>query len=273
MATAFVAHPYGYPVIGWESDIRNLKAVQAEAFFRANYTPDRAVGVLVGDLDVEATRKLLRETFGKIPARAPGAIQPRILPEPPQEGERRATLRLAATPTLLLGWHKPAAPDPADLTAELLAEVLTGGRSALWFEELVKRRQLAAEIETFTGPGDAQPNLFMAYAAPRGGVTLDELERAVREAVGQLRAAPVDPAALESAKKRRRAGLIRSLQDNRGLAFGLAETTQLTGDPHYLERRLRQLEGLTAADLQRFAVKYMTDDNLTVGRLEPPAGE
>ena len=271
MATAFIANSYRYPVIGWESDIRNLTAPQALEFFRTHYSPERAVGALVGDLDIAAARKLLRETFGKIP-RYEGPPPPRsVVPEPTQQGERRAVLRLDAQPELLMAWHKPSVPSIDDVRAQALMEALTGGRSARWFEQLVKRDRLAANVSTFTGPGDAQPNLFIVDATPAGATTLAELEQALRREAARLREQPIAKDELERARKRLVANTTRALENNLGLAMQLAESAQLSGDPWYLERRLRQLEAVTPDDLLAFAKKYLVDTNLTVGLLEPPA--
>lgn len=270
-AMAFTAHPYALPTIGWEADIRNLKATDAYEFYRANYTPDRAVGVIVGDIDVEATRVLLRETFGKIPPRDPGLAARRMLPEPPQLGERRGNLELEATPFLMMGWHKPNSPDAADLRAEVLAQALTGGRSARWFERFVKQDRLAADLGLFTGPGDAQPNLLIAYASPQGETTLAEVEKALREDIGALHEELIDEATLARAKKTLRADTIRALETNLGLAQRLAETALISGDPYYLERRMRQLGAVTAEDLREFVREYLNDTNLTVATLQPTA--
>jgi predicted Zn-dependent peptidase len=269
-AAAFVAHPYGYPVIGWEGDIQNLKATEAREFYRAHYTPDRAVGVIVGDVDTTRTVELIREHFGKLPARAEGQYRPRIVQEPAQNGERRVKLNLTATPTILMGWHKPVAPDPADIRAAVLMEALTGGRSAVWFTEFIKDRRIASDISAFTGPGDHEPNLFFVYATPQAGATLGELETAIREAVARLHTEPIPRAEIERARKVIRANTVRTLETNLGLAQTLGEMTLMSGDPYYLERRLRELETVTAEDLREFAARYLTPGNLTVGVIDPP---
>ncbi|MCL5270125.1 MAG: insulinase family protein [bacterium] len=271
MATAYTASPYGYPTIGFESDIRNLKATEAYEFFRENYTPDRGIGVLVGDIDVPAARRLLRETFGTLPARPDGREDRHIIAEPPQEGERRVLLRLSATPTLLLAWHKPAAPDPADARAEVLAQVLTGGRSARWFEKFVKKERLASDVSAFTAPGDLLDNMFAVYATPQDGVPLDRLEKALRAEVDRLRSQPVGAEELERARKNLRADTIRALESNLGFAQRLAEATLIGRDSYYLEKRLRQLQAVTADEIEDFARRYLVDDNLTVAAMEPPA--
>lgn len=270
MATAFTAHPYGYPVIGWEEDIRNLKATEADRFYLTHYTPDRAVGVLVGDLDIEKTRQLLRESFGRIPAKPEWHERPRIAVEPAQRGERRAELELAAAPALMMGWHKPCAPAIDDVRSEVLAMVLSGGRSARWFETFIKERRIAAQFYTFTGPGDRQPNLLMIYATPAGETTLEALEAAIDEEVTRLHEELIPEEELARAKKVIRADTLRGFETNMGLARMLAETTQLADDPYYLTRRLEQIEAVTAEDLQAFARSYLVRQNRSVATLVPP---
>ncbi len=273
LAVAFQASPYAYPVIGWEDDIARLTATEAREFYRTHYTPDRAVGVIVGDIDVDQTAQLLRDTFGRIPPRPDDLILPRIPSEPPQNGLRRAQLALDAQPTLLMGWHKPSAPHPDDLRAELLMQVVSGGRSARWFEKLVKQQRLAADVSAFSGPGEALDNLFMIYATPAGDTTLDQLEAAILAEVAQLAAEPVTEAEIERARKMLRADAIRGLETNMGMALQLASAAQIGGDPFYLEERLRQLERVTPAELQQFAAQYLVERNLTIARIAPPAAE
>ncbi len=267
MSVAFVASPYGYPVIGWSDDIANLQADEALRFHREQYTPDRAVGVLVGDVDVTRTQQMIEDYFGSLKARPAGAAAPRITAEPKQDGPRRAVLAVQAQPTLLIGWHKPAAPDPADVQAEVLMQVVTGGRSARWFEKLVKQDRLAADISAFSGPGEVLPNLFMVYATPQGKTTLAALEKAILAEVDRLRREPPTAEELTAAKKMLRADTMRALEDNLGMARQLAEAAQKGRDPYYLEERLRRIEAVTPADIQQFARTHLIEDNMTVGSM------
>src|SRR5262249_6608864 len=139
---------------------------------------------------------------------------------------------------------------------EVLGQVIAGGRAARWFELLVKNKKQAAEIETFDGPGDAAPNLFVVYATAQGATSLATLDRSIRDEVTKLRNSDVTREELARAKKSLRAETVRSLETNIGLATRLADTAQITGDPYYLERRLRQIDAVTSADLQAFAKTY-----------------
>jgi len=130
-------------------------------------------------------------------------------------------------------------------------------------------KRLAAEVSAFSAPGEALPNLFVVYATPQGKTTLAELEQALRAEIARLKTETIGKEEMVRVRKNLRADTIRTLETNMGLAEELAQTAQISHDPYYLERRLIQLEAVTAEDLQKFAQKYLTEDNLTVGLLKP----
>ena len=111
LATAFVAHPYHWDVIGWRSDIENHTRDDIHEYHRLYYAPNNAIIVLVGDFDPVAAQELMQKYFGKIPAQPIPKPVPLTL-EPPQRGERRVALRYPATPRLMVGYHRCAANHP-----------------------------------------------------------------------------------------------------------------------------------------------------------------
>ena len=116
-ASAFIAHPYRRPVIGWDGDVRFLRAATAERFFRTWYAPNNTVLAAVGDVDPPAFLALVRAAFGPIPAQPLPAET--ATPEPEQGGERRVTLLSDARPELLIGFHKPTLPTFEDYVFDL----------------------------------------------------------------------------------------------------------------------------------------------------------
>ncbi len=118
LATAFLAHPYGRPVIGWPSDIQYLDKRTTEQFFHTFYSPANTVLTVVGDLNPDPALSLIKKYFERIP--------PQILPpplrtvEPEQLGERRIQVVADANPQLIIGFHKPNSPHPDDVVCEIL---------------------------------------------------------------------------------------------------------------------------------------------------------
>src|SRR5439155_4804055 len=111
-AAAFHAHPYGFPTIGWASDILALTPSETDRFFRTYYGPGNAVVAIVGDIKPPEVIALIEATFGKIAGTPPPP--PLLTPEPPQRGDRGAEGGFDAEPRVLGGYHNPALGAPDD---------------------------------------------------------------------------------------------------------------------------------------------------------------
>ena len=83
-AAAYTAHPYGWPVVGWPSDIKSWTMEDLKAHFRMGYAPNNCVMVIVGDVATDEVLKLAREFMEPIPRHDPPP--PVRTVEPPQMG-------------------------------------------------------------------------------------------------------------------------------------------------------------------------------------------
>ena len=191
-ASAFVAHPYRRPVIGWDGDVRFLRAATAERFFRTWYAPNNTVLAAVGDVDPPAFLALVRAAFGAIPAQPLPAET--ATPEPEQDGERRVTLESDARPELMIGYHKPTLPTFEDYVFDLIDGLLTTGRTSRLYRRLVEEKQVAVGVATVNGyPGGRYPNLFTITATPRAPHTAVEVEAEIDAELARLATEPAAP--------------------------------------------------------------------------------
>jgi len=263
LATAFMAHPYRRPVIGWEGDLAFLRAGDAERFFRTWYAPNNTVLAAVGDVEPEDFFRLVEASFGTIPPQPlPGET---ATPEPEQDGERRALLEREERPQLMIGWHKPTLPSFDDYAFDLIDGVLTGGRTSRLYRRLVEEEQLAVSVETINGlPGARYPNLFTVVATPRAPHTAAEVEAAVEAEVARLREEPVAEAELARVRSRLRAELLRQLQSNEGLAAVLGYYASVAGDWRYLSTHLDRIAGITPEQVREVAARWLRPENRTV---------
>ncbi|HEY5998558.1 MAG TPA: pitrilysin family protein [bacterium] len=266
-ASAFFAHPYRRPVIGWDGDVRYLRAPQAERFFRTWYAPNNTVLAVVGDVDPAAFLALVRAAFGSIPAQP---LPPdTATPEPEQRGERRVALAADAQPELLIGWHKPTLPTFEDYVFDLIDGLLTTGRTSRLYRRLVEETQVAVSVSSSNGlPGGRYDNLFTVGATPRAPHTAGEVEAAIDAELARLIAEPAAPEELQRVKNQLRADLVRGLQSNEGMAATLGYYATVAGDWRYLTTHLDRLEAITPADIQAVAAKYLRRENRTVAVIE-----
>jgi len=266
LSTAFKAHPYGRPILGWPSDMAYLSENAMTEFVRRFHAPNNTVITIVGDVNTAATLKLIKKYFGSIPS------QPRPLPavteEPPQTGERRTTVAWDANPQLIIGYHKPNMPARDDYIFDMVESILTRGRSSRLYRRLVQQKGVAESIEVSNGvPGSRFPNLFTIFAAPRAPHDSAELERLIYDEIERLKQEPVSTEELEKTRNQLRADYIRGLDSNEGLAGKLSYFELMTGDFRYLTTYLDNLAKVTADDIRQTAQKYLTAENRTVATL------
>ena len=267
LAIAYKAHPYGEPIVGHMSDLETLTRSEAEAFFKKYYLPSNLTVAIVGDMDPQEVRELAQKYFNRIP----GGPKPDPVEtvEPPQLGQRRVIMQDPAQPFVLIGYHKPSINHPDNAVFDAITEIVGTGRTSRLYKSLVKEKRIAVAASGFPGmPGNKYPSLFLFYAVPARGHTNQVCEEAIYAEIDKLKTEPVLPEELEKAKTRSRAGLIRQLASNSGLASQLTFYEVITGDWRNLFKQLDDIDKVTAEDIQRVAKKYFTTKNQTVGIID-----
>jgi predicted Zn-dependent peptidase len=271
LATAYVAHPYGRSGVGWESEISQVTATEADAFHKKYYVPSNIVIAVVGDVKASEAMPVLEKYFGPIPAGPKPEAMTTI--EPPQFAEKSVIIREATQPFYIEGYHRPDYRDPDDSAYDAISDIFSNGRTARLYRALVRDQGIAAEAEGFSGfPGDKYPGLFAVYAVPLPGHTPAQMRDAIHKQLDLLKTTDITDEELARFKTRARADLLRGLADNEGLAHSLAEYQTRFGDWRQLFRDLDKIDAVTKADVRRVANKIFLDSNRTSAEIDfaPP---
>ncbi|HEY8519484.1 MAG TPA: pitrilysin family protein [Gammaproteobacteria bacterium] len=270
-ATAFLAHPYGNPTIGWPSDIESWTMDDLQRFYRTYYAPNNCTLVIVGDVDADEVFALARRHFGPIPAQEPPP--PVRTKEPEQQGERRVVIEAEAqTPLLQFAYHALAAADPAMPAFELLMRILTDGDSSRLHRALVEQQQVAVEVDGFWQEGFDPGLAWFFVTLPADGDPAEaeaaftaELERVARDGV--------TAAEVRKAKSLVTADFWRSVATIDGKARGLGTYQVFHGDWRRLFEAPERYDAVTAEQIQALAARYLVPRNRTVGVLLPVRAE
>ncbi len=263
---AFSAHPYGRSLIGWPSDITATSIRDTQNFFETYYTNDNFTFAIVGDVDPDEMREFAEIYFGDVQSTGEAPVVKTI--EPRQRGERRFTIIEDSQPILLIGYHTVSQTHADWPALQMLSAILSDGRTSRMYRRLVQDDQLALAAQTVTGwPGSKYPSLFISFAIPNQGVSIDDVEAAIYEEIELVKEGDITQRELDRAITNARAGLVRSLNSNMGLAMRLARTHGQQGDWRKLFTYVEDLQNVTLEDLQRVANEYLVTDNRTVGRL------
>jgi len=267
LSTAYVAHPYRRPGVGFESEISQVSATEAQAFHAKYYVPSNIVIAVVGDVKASEAMPMLEKYFGPIP----GGPQPEPMTtvEPPQYAEKNVVIKEATQPFYLEGYHRGDYRDPDDAVFDAITDIVSNGRTARLYKSMVVDQKIAAVAQGFSGfPGDKYPGLFAFYAVPLPGHTDDEMETAIHKELDRLKTEDVSDAELERFKTRAKADKLRGLADNMGLAEQLADYQTKFGDWRELFRDVAKIDAVTKADIKRVANKTFVASNRTTARIE-----
>lgn len=266
-ATAFTAHPYQWPVVGWMVDIENWKIEDLKRHFEMGYSPSNATMVVSGDISAEEIFKLAEKYIEPIPSHAPPP--PVTTREPEQLGERRAVVKkFAQLPILMLGYHVPEAKHADFYALQMLETILLSGQSSRMYQRLVDKDQLALFVnggfnETF------DPTLFTINSQPKANVAPEAVEKAIYDELNKVKTAGVLDEELQKARNILLANFYRQMKTISGKANTIGTYEVFFGDYQKLFTAADDYAKVTKADVQRVAQKYFTDKNRTVVTLVP----
>jgi zinc protease len=267
-ATAFVAHPYQIPTVGWPADIQSWKLEDLQKFFKTNYAPNNCTLILVGDLSAEEGFALAKKYLEPIPRQEPPP--PVRTTEPEQLGEKRVLVeRPAQTPLLYYAYKSPAANDPQGPAINLLMSILTDGNSARLHRLLVEEKKLAIEIGGSFQEG-FDPGLTWLQLTLPEGADIPRVEKTLDDALAQVVSGGVTDAELTRAKNQYAAGFWNRLATINGKAGLLGEFEVFDGDYRKLFDAPATYEKVTRADVQKAAARVFQKNHRTVGVLRSP---
>ena len=267
-AAAYEWHNYGKSTIGNRSDIERVPIFKLRDFYRRFYQPDNVVLLIAGKFDEEKALELVQKYFGAIP-RPKRSLDRTYTEEPAQDGERSVILkRVGDVGVAAVAYHIPAGPHPDFAAIAVLDSILSSAPTGRLYKALVESKK-ATSVFAFAQPKH-DPGLMLMFAQVRkdgslegvrdtmiaeiegigsGGVTDEEVERAVRKILKNRELAQ---------------------SDTSSIAVNLSNWTA-QGDWRLYFLYRDRIEKVTADDVQRVAKQYFRPNNRTVGLFIPTA--
>ncbi len=265
IATAFSAHPYRHPTIGWKSNIKALSIHRIREFYFTHYIPSRMTITIVGKQDIKNTLSLLERRFGKIPKRP--EPKPIAIQEPPQLGERRCIVKFNANPQILIGWHVPTLPSRDYYALDLIEGLLGDGKTSRLCKTLVLEKKIASSVSAWNSfPGSRYHALFIVSASPRPPHTPEELEKAIYIEIEKMKK-NITEGEIQKVRNRTESSLVFTLESNMGIARYVSYYDTVSGDWRNFANYFESIATVERNDIVQALDKYFTKDNRTVGVL------
>jgi zinc protease len=264
-------HPYHWLTIGGADDIRAAHIDDVRAFFQRYYHPANASLALAGDIDAEMGILMAEEYFGEIPRGEKPARVSVATPAAPPADVKLVLEDRVELPRIYMAWHSPALFANGDAELDLVAEVLTSGKTSRLYRALVYEQRIATEVAASQNSRELG-SFFQVVATAAPGRTLAEVERAItKELAGFLDRGPTGPE-LERCLAQAEAHFLFRLQTVGG--FG-GKSDQLNAyntflkDPGYFTRDLERYRTANADRLREAARTYLKPANRAVLSVVP----
>lgn len=259
-SSAFKAHPYHWPTIGWVHDVESLTRDDLYSYYKRFYQPNNATVVIVGDFDTAKALSQVKKYFGGIPKAA--SIPKVTAVEPAQTGERTSKLRRAGVASrAMIGFHIPEVGNSDLYALDLLEAVMGGGNSSRLYRSLVEKKQVATDVWAQSGTS-RDPGLFLVGGTARDGVNIDDVEAALRSEIETVKKEQITDQELQKAMNQVEAQFIYANDSVTAQADRMGELETIFSW-RYLDTYLPNVRKITKADVQRVAAKYFVERNRT----------
>ncbi|MCO5946978.1 M16 family metallopeptidase [Mucilaginibacter flavidus] len=252
-------HPYQWATIGKElKHIEDAKIEDVKAFFKKHYTPQNAIMVVGGDINLEQVKQLAEKWFGPIP---PGEKYVRNLPqEPEQHDERRATVT-AKVPLndVYIAFQMGDRLDKTYYVAELLSDILSRGNSSRLYRSLVKEKQIFSEVHAYM-TGSLDKGMFVFEGKPLENISIEMAEAAIWDELEKIKTINIPADELTKVQNKTESTMIFSEMSLLDKAMNLA-SFELLGDADLLNHETGKYLQVTAAQIKELANNLFRKDN------------
>jgi zinc protease len=272
MASLYLNHPYGRPVIGWRQEIEKLDREDALAFYKRFYAPNNATLVIAGDVDAKDVRPMAERTFGDVlpqPAIPVKRMRPQ---EPTPAAPRTVTLSdpRVEQPSVKRYYLVPSAATAAageSPALDVLAQLMGNGSNSYLYRALVVDRPLAVSASAGYQGTSLDATQFMISASPKPGVEFSQIEQVIDGVISEVGQNPVRAEDLERVKTQLIAEAIYAQDNQATLArwYGGALTTGLSVED--IRSWPDRIRAVTADQVRDAAQKWLDKKRSVTGYL------
>ena len=256
---AFKTHPYRWPTIGENIDhIKNATIDDVKSFFYSHYGPNNAFMTLSGNINLAEAQRLVEKWFGNIEKRD---IKPRNLPQEPKQTEPRhlTVTRKVPYDAVYKAWHIPNHLDSMFYVCDLISDLLSSGKSARLYQELVKEKKMFSEINSYV-TGDVDPGLLIIGGKTMEGISTEKANEAIQEIINDLANNPISETELKKVQNIYETNLMLGHTSILNKAMGLSYYEML-GNAGLLNEEIHKYNQITPSQICLATREFLRETN------------
>ena len=257
---AFEKHSYNWVPIGSLEHINNATIEEFTEFYKTYYVPNNATLSIAGDFNKKEVKAWIEKYFGSIPKGTKPMHRPTVV-EPIKHKEIRDTVYdNIQLPAVMMGYHTPAQGTHDAYAVEMMAQVLSQGKSSRLQKRIVDEQQKALFVGAFPFPTE-DPGLSLMFGIPNMEVDLEDLETAMDKEVEELQNELISEKEFQKLQNQIENDMISRNSTVEGIAESLADYSVYYGDANLINNEIDRYMKVTREDIQRVAKKYFRKDN------------
>ncbi len=262
---AFDVHTYRHTTIGFEADVKAMpqQFEYSKSFFSRFYRPENVVLVVAGDIDAQKTLAMIKKHYG---GWQKGYVAPKVVPEPPQKGERTTEVSYPGRtlPILTIAYKGEAfdAKNKHLAAAMLLGELAFGENSDLNKKLFLKEQKI--QFLSPSVPMNRDQGLFQIYSMVKKAEDINYVRDEVYRTIEEFKAKPVDAKKLSDLKRRNKYNFLMGLDTPSRVTGGLARVVAITGGIEAIDDLYASFDAVTARDIQNAAQQYFVPERRSV---------
>ena len=261
--TLYAGHPLHRPIFGYAHTVSEITREDVVAFHQRFYIPNNAIVVMVGDLSETGMLEMIQRYFGTWPTQP---LAPMSLPQPTTTpGKQVRIVDMDVNQTYIQWGHLSVRrADPEFAAIRGMNYILGGGDFVSRLMSVIREQQgLAYAVGSEVVGGSQFPGFFFAELQTAIPTTAPAL-KSLLAVIESMQQTPVTPEELTDMKLYYE-GSLPARAETYEQVTGLLLDREFFGLSNgYWAAEIRQIQQLTAEDIQRLAQRYLDPENFVL---------
>ncbi|MFZ9731926.1 MAG: M16 family metallopeptidase [Schleiferiaceae bacterium] len=268
---AFKQHNYRWVPIGSMDHLNAATLEEFMAFYKKYYVPNNATLSIAGDIDIEATKRMINTYFREIPAGA--TVERPSAYEPPLGGEVVDTIYdNIQIPAVFAGYRMVSETHPDAYALQMLTTALSDGPSSRFSKRMVDQDQSALQVAAFPFAMEHH-GVFIALALANGATTTGALMTTMEDEIAKMQSEPLSEQEFTKLLNKVESEFVSRNSGVAGIAENLANYHVYYGDANLINTEIERYRQVTPADIQRVAQTYLKPENRVVLHYLPKSAQ
>ncbi|MEY2971261.1 MAG: hypothetical protein RL738_102 [Bacteroidota bacterium] len=268
---AFKQHNYRWVPIGSMDHLNAATLEEFMAFYKKYYVPNNATLSIAGDIDIEATKRMINTYFREIPAGA--TVERPSAYEPPLGGEVVDTIYdNIQIPAVFAGYRMVSETHPDAYALQMLTTALSDGPSSRFSKRMVDQDQSALQVAAFPFAMEHH-GVFIALALANGATTTGALMTTMEDEIAKMQNEPLNEKEFTKLLNKVESEFVSRNSGVAGIAENLANYHVYYGDANLINTEIERYRQVTPADIQRVAQTYLKPENRVVLHYLPKSAQ